>query len=124
MMDEAGVVFGANTDIPIPPFVPGHSLHLELEALVAAGLSPLKAIGAATLTPAKFFSIEREMGSIDTGKKAGMLILLLDQLEDIGSTQSIDGIIAQGRYLDASDIASLVDQSREGTPTLDALSLG
>ena len=123
-MYEAGVVFGAGTDIPIPPSVPGHSLHLELEALVAAGLSPLEAIGAATLTPAKFFSIEHEMGSIDAGKKADMLILTLDPLDDIGNTQSIDGIIAQGRYLDGSDIAVLVDDSREGTLKLDALSLG
>ena len=122
-MHDAGVVFGAGTDIPIPPSVPGHSLHLELEALVAAGLSPLDAIGAATLTPAKFFSIEHEMGSIDAGKKADMLILSQNPLDDIGNTQTIDSIIIQGRHLVESDIAKLADQSREGSLMLDALSL-
>jgi imidazolonepropionase-like amidohydrolase len=70
------------------------------------------------LTPAKFFSIEHEMGSIDVGKKADMVILSQDLLDNIGNTQSIDDIIAQGRYLDTSDITSLVDQSREGTQPL------
>ncbi len=122
-MHKAGVVFGAGTDIPIPPSVPGHSLHLELEALVAAGLSPLDVIGAATLTPAKFFAIEHEMGSIDAGKKADMLILSENPLDDIKNTQAIDSIIIQGRLLVESDIEKLASQSREGTLMLDALSL-
>lgn len=58
------------------------------------------------------------MGSIDVGKKADMVILSQDLLDNIGNTQSIDDIIAQGRYLDTSDITSLVDQSREGTQPL------
>jgi imidazolonepropionase-like amidohydrolase len=122
-MLETGVVFGAGTDIPIPPSVPGHSLHLELEALVAAGLSPLEAIGAATLTPAKFFSIEHEIGSVDVGKKADLLILSLDPLENISNTQSIESIIAQGRHLDEADITKLTAQSSEGTLMLDILSV-
>lgn len=122
-MYEAGVTFGAGTDIPIPPSVPGHSLHLELESLVAAGLSPLDAIGAATLTPAKFFSLESELGSIDVDKRADLVILSANPLDDIRHTQSIDGVIIQGRHIDAAAMAQLVDHSREGSLKLDAMGL-
>ena len=122
-MHAAGVTFGAGTDIPIPPSVPGHSLHLELEELVAAGLSPLEAIGAATLSPAKFFSIEDDMGSIDVGKRADMLILSRNPLDNISNTQAIDGIVVQGRHLAESDIEQLAEQSREGTLTFNAMGL-
>lgn len=114
-MHRAGVVIGAGTDIPVPPSIPGHSLHMELEALVSAGLSPLEAIGAATVTPAMFFSLEDEMGSVDIGKKADMLILSKNPLEDIHNTQSIDGIVIQGLHLTPSDIEELANQSREGS---------
>ena len=66
-MHEAGVPVGAGTDTPIALAIPGHSLHSELEVLVAAGMTPLEALGAATVQPAKFFSLEGEMGAIAPG---------------------------------------------------------
>lgn len=122
-MYEAGITFGAGTDIPIPPSVPGHSLHLELEALVAAGLTPLDAIGAATLTPAKFFAMEQQMGSLDVGKRADMLLLSANPLEDIRHTQQIDSVVIQGHVLNQTSIEQLAQHSSEGTLTLDAMSL-
>jgi len=122
-MHRAGVVIGAGTDIPVPPSVPGHGLHIELEALVSAGLSPLEAIGAATVAPAKFFSLEHEMGSVDAGKKADMLILSENPLDDIHNTQSIDSIVIRGLHLESSDIEELANQSREGTFINNALGL-
>ena len=120
-MYQAGITFGAGTDIPIPPSVPGHSLHLELEALVAAGLSPLDAIGAATLAPAVFFSMEREMGSIDAGKRADMLMLTDNPLDDIRHTQNIHAVIIQGQLIGQEGIGELALISQQGSFKLDAL---
>ena len=60
---------------------------------------------------------------MDVGKKADLLILSLDPLENISNTQSIESIIAQGRHLDEADITKLTAQSSEGTLMLDILSV-
>ena len=57
MLHDAGVPIGAGTDTPIGSAIPGYSLHSELEILVAAGLTPLEAIVAATVRPAEFFAL-------------------------------------------------------------------
>ncbi len=98
-MHAAGVPIGAGTDTPINLSVPGYSLHSELQMLVQAGLTPLEALSAATLEPARFFAIESEMGSIDVGKVADMVLLNADPLEDIANARVIDQVITRGRVL-------------------------
>lgn len=98
-MHRAGVPIGAGTDTPISLSVPGYSLHSELQMLVRAGLSPLEAIEAATLEPARYFSLEGEMGSIEAGRKADMVLLDADPLADIGNTKRIAVVISKGRQV-------------------------
>jgi len=98
-MHEAGVPVGAGTDTPIALAIPGYSLHNELEVLVAAGLSPLDALGAATVQPAKFFSLEDEMGAIAPGMRADLVLLRANPLTDISNTRTIDRVIASGRLM-------------------------
>ena len=98
-MHEAGVPIGAGTDTPIALAIPGYSLHNELEVLVAAGLTPLDALGAATVQPAKFFSLEDEMGAIAPGMRADLVLLDANPLTDIRNTRTIDRVIARGRLM-------------------------
>lgn len=98
-MHEAGVPVGAGTDTPIALAIPGYSLHNELEVLVAAGLSPLEALAAATVQPAKFFSLEDEMGAIAPGMRADLVLLDANPLTDIRNTRTIDRVIARGRLM-------------------------
>ena len=98
-MHQAGVPIGAGTDTPLAHAIPGYSLHNELEILVAAGLTPLEALGAATVQPAAFFSLQDEMGSIAPGMRADLVLLDADPLADIRNTRSIDRVIARGRLL-------------------------
>ena len=98
-MHEAGVPIGAGTDTPIALAIPGYSLHSELEVLVAAGLTPLEALGAATVQPARFFSLEDEMGAIAPGMRADLVLLDANPLADIGNTRIIDRVIARGRLM-------------------------
>ena len=107
-----GVPVGAGTDTPIALAIPGYSLHTELEFLVRAGLSPIEALAAATLIPARFFSIEDEMGSIDVGKVADLVLLDASPLDDIGNTKRIAEVISKGRRL---DVDTLIQSSREAT---------
>lgn len=98
-MHEAGVPIGAGTDTPIALAIPGYSLHNELEVLVAAGLTPLEALGAATVQPAKFFSLEDEMGAIAPGMRADLVLLDANPLIDISHTRTIDRVIARGQLM-------------------------
>ena len=98
-MHAAGVPIGAGTDTPIALAIPGYSLHSELEVLVAAGLTPLEALGAATVQPAKFFSLEEEMGAIAKGMRADLVLLDANPLADIRNTRTINRVIARGRIM-------------------------
>lgn len=100
----AGVPIGAGTDTPIGLSVPGYSLLSELEFLVRAGLSPLEALKSATVRPAEFFSIENQLGTIDVGKRADLVLLDADPLEDIANTRKVFTVVTRGRVLTKSDL--------------------
>lgn len=107
-MNNVGVKFLAGTDAPVL-LVPGFSLHDELKGLVLAGLSPLAALQSATLHPAEFFAIDDELGSIEVGKIADIILLNADPLEDINNTRSIQTVIARGRILDRKMLDTLLE---------------
>ena len=93
---SAGVPIGAGTDTPIGPSPPGYSLHTELEFLVRAGLTPVEALAAATVRPAEFFSLQEDMGSVEVGKVADLVLLEANPLEDIANTKRISHVISKG----------------------------
>jgi imidazolonepropionase-like amidohydrolase len=107
-MHAAGVPIGAGTDTPIFLSVPGFSLHSELEHLVMAGLSPLEALRSATLRPAEYFSMQDDMGTIDEGKVADLVLLEGNPLEDISNTRSVTAVVSKGRLLTSDDLARRV----------------
>jgi hypothetical protein len=107
MLHEAGVPIGAGTDTPIGYAVPGYSLHSELEMLVLAGLSPVDALAAATLRPAEFFGLEGEMGTIEAGRLADLVLLSANPLEDIRNTRAIEAVVTKGVLLDRERLERL-----------------
>ena len=74
-------------------------LHKELSLLVEAGLTPAQALAAATINPARFLGLEKELGTIEPGKIADMVLLDSNPLADIRSVSRIDAVIANGRYI-------------------------
>jgi len=59
----------------LPGLVPGFSMHRELELLVQAGLNPMQALQAATKTAADFLGKSREVGTLEAGKLADIIIV-------------------------------------------------
>jgi imidazolonepropionase-like amidohydrolase len=108
MMHGRGVAIGAGTDTPISLAIPGYSLHTELELLVRAGLSPLEALEAATLVPARFLSLDDEMGGIAVGQRADLVLLDANPLEDIRNTRRIAGVVTRGRWLGGDALDSML----------------
>jgi imidazolonepropionase-like amidohydrolase len=98
----------AGTDTGDPYVIPGAALQDELEQLVVAGLTPRDALEAATLVPARFFEREQEMGSIEKGKLADLVLLDANPLDDIRNVRKIQGVFTHGRYYARKDLDSLL----------------
>jgi imidazolonepropionase-like amidohydrolase len=108
-MHSAGVRFLAGTDTPPGVYIfPGFSLHEELQRFVAAGFTPMEALQTATLNPAKFLGREAELGTIEKGKLADMVLLDTNPLDDIRNTQKIAGVVANGRYFSRAELDKLL----------------
>ncbi len=107
MLHQAGVPFGAGTDTPIGYAIPGYSLHSELEMLVRAGLEPVEALRAATVTPAEFFGLEEDMGTVEAGRLADLVLLGGNPLEDIRNTRSVEAVVLNGELLDRARLDAL-----------------
>ena len=110
---KAGIPMMAGTDTPIGFLTPGLSLHEELIVMVEAGLSPLEALKTATLNPAKYFSMESELGSIKEGMWADLLILTSNPLENIKNTQQIEWVVKQGKYFNQEALNQIRKRLRD-----------
>jgi hypothetical protein len=108
LMHDAGVPVGAGTDTPIGFAAPGYSLHSELEMLVLAGLDPVEALRAATVRPAEFFGLQGEMGTIDVGRLADLVLLTGNPLEDIANTRTVEAVVTKGNLLTRPELDALV----------------
>lgn len=102
----------AGTDSPIALLTPGYSLHEELAMLVKAGLTPLEAIKTATLNPAIYFNLQNELGAIEEGMWADLVLLDANPLENIANTKSINAVIKHGNYFDRMQLDTLLEHSR------------
>lgn len=107
-MNRAGVGILAGTDLGNPYIYAGFSLHDELALLVKAGLTPMQALQAATINPAKYLGILDQIGTIEKGKLADLVLLDADPLKDISNTQKIDSVIVRGRLFAKSDLQEML----------------
>ena len=99
---RAGVTIGTGTDIWQVPT----GVHMELEELVAAGLSPLEAIRAATADAARIVGAEQDLGTIAAGKWADIIILDADPVADIRNSRRIWAVLQAGRLLDRAALVA------------------
>jgi imidazolonepropionase-like amidohydrolase len=104
MMYNNGVPILSGTDIPNFDLVPGASLHHELELLVEAGIPPLNVIKIATRNGAQALDIERDVGTIEPGKQADMIVLSENPLDDISNTKKIETVINNGQLIDRVEL--------------------
>jgi imidazolonepropionase-like amidohydrolase len=95
-LHDAGVILGAGTDIQAPSW----ALHTEMEELVASGLTAAEALAAATSIAASVLRAEQEIGTIEPGRIADLVILDADPLTDIRNTRRIWKVIQGGHVVD------------------------
>lgn len=97
-----GVLLGS--DAPQVGNVPGFSIPRELASYVAAGLTPFQALQTGTVNVARFFGAEREFGTVEAGKRADLVLLEGNPLEDIRNFSRQAGVMVRGRWLPKADM--------------------
>src|SRR5262249_3367058 len=104
---QALAVIGAlhRAGIPIVPGsdtgLVGFGLHREIELYVQAGMTPMEAIQSATIVSARAMGLGKDSGTIEAGKRADLILVNAEPLEDILALRNVTRVVTNGRMFDA-----------------------
>jgi imidazolonepropionase-like amidohydrolase len=104
----AGILLGTDTDNAY--LVPGYSAHEELDLLTGAGLTPFEALAAGTRDAAAALGLTEEVGTVIVGKRADLLLVDGDPLDDITVLRDPAGVMLDGRWLPRQGLVEILDQ--------------
>jgi imidazolonepropionase-like amidohydrolase len=99
---DAGLLLG--TDSPQIFSVPGFSLHREMQVMVEAGLSPYRVLSSGTRRVSEYFGTEDTTGTVAVGKRADLLLLNGNPLDDLAGISDRAGVMVNGRWLPEEEI--------------------
>jgi imidazolonepropionase-like amidohydrolase len=99
-LHHAGVPIVAGTD----QTVPGYSLYREIELYTQAGFTPMEAIQAATIVPARVMGLDKELGTVEAGKRADVIILDANPLESIHNIRKVEFVITNGVVYNCTEL--------------------
>ena len=120
ILELVGMPIMAGTDGGAPvmePQPPGFALHAELALYVAEGLTPLQALRAATLNPAKSLHTTDSLGTVAAGKLADLVLLDGNPLVDITNTTAIRSVMANGHYYDRATLDRFMAEAQTKAKT-------
>ena len=103
-LHEGGAHLLLGTDSYKPTVLPGFALHQELQSFVEAGLTPYEAIRAGTADAAIFLHQENEFGTVATGRRADLLLLEANPLEDVRNISKRAGVMVNGHWLTEAEL--------------------
>ena len=99
-LHRAGVPIVAGTD----QTVPGYSLHREIELYVESGFTPMEAIQAATIVPARAMGVDKDSGTVEKGKRGDLIVINGNPLEDIHATRNVEYVITNGTMYHTAEL--------------------
>jgi imidazolonepropionase-like amidohydrolase len=99
-LHRAGVTIVAGTD----QGVPGYSLYREIELYAQAGFTPMEAIQAATIVPARVMGFDKQLGTVEVGKQADLILLDANPLDDIHNIRKVRSVITGGKMYNCAEL--------------------
>jgi imidazolonepropionase-like amidohydrolase/Tol biopolymer transport system component len=94
----------------------GLGAHWELWMFVQGGMTPLQALRAATLSGAKYLGMDKDIGSLEPGKLADLIVLDANPLENIRNSESVRYTVVNGRIFDAATMNEIGNHPRTRQP--------
>ena len=88
-----------------------------MEALVEGGLTPLEALQAATINPARYLGVTDSLGTVAEGKFADLVLLDGNPLDEITNTQRVHAVMLNGQLLRRSDLDALMTERPPSAPS-------
>src|SRR5579872_2559014 len=99
-LHKAGIPIVTGTD----QAVPGYSLHREIELYVQAGFTPMEAIQAATIVSARAMGVDKELGTIEKGKRGDLILIDGDPLADIHNSRNVEYVVTNGTMYHTAEL--------------------
>ena len=99
-LHKAGVTIVAGTD----QTVPGHSLHREMELYNEAGFTPMEAIQSATIVPARVMGLDSDLGTVEPGKRADIIIVDGNPLDNLKNLRNVESVITNGTLYNTPEL--------------------
>ncbi|HEX8266435.1 MAG TPA: amidohydrolase family protein [Pyrinomonadaceae bacterium] len=107
---DAGGKIMTGSDTPEFLWLYGFTMHRELKALADAGLSNYAALEAATKNPSMFFGTLEKVGTIEKGRRADLILLNANPLENISNTENRAGVMLRGKYFAQEELNRWLDE--------------
>jgi hypothetical protein len=104
-LHRAGIPIVVGTD----QTVPGHSVHREMELYVEAGFTPMEALQSATIIPARVMRMDKEVGTIEPGKRADLVVLGANPMDNISNIRKTERVMQGGVFYDCAALWKSVD---------------
>jgi imidazolonepropionase-like amidohydrolase len=117
MLSDAGAGLLVGTDTMVPYLVPGYTPIDEMQHFVKAGLTPYQALRAATSDPARFLGIGAESGTVSVGKRADLLLVEANPLEEISHLWRRVGVVLAGRWLPQAELDAMLERMAASYPS-------
>jgi imidazolonepropionase-like amidohydrolase len=108
-LHEAGAPLALGSDAPQFFNVPGFSIHREMEMMVASGLTPYEVLVTGTRNPAIQLGQPDEFGTVQVGRRADLILLEANPLDDIGNVRRRAGVVVRGRWLPETEIQARLE---------------
>ena len=101
---RGGAKIALGTDSPQIFSVPGFSVHREMAVYIDAGMTPYDVLEIGTRRPAEYFDATDEFGTVAVGRRADLILLTENPLDDIGNVARRAGVMLRGRWFSEDDI--------------------
>ena len=119
-LHDAGAPIALGSDAPQFFNVPGFSIHHEMRMMAAAGLTPYEVLATGTRAPARYFGTPEAFGTVAPGRRADLILLDADPLDDLANVQRRVGVMVSGRWLPEDEIQARLRAIAEAVAEGDA----
>lgn len=107
---DAGGKLMSGSDTPEFLWLYGFALHHELKALRDAGIGNYAALAAGTRNPSEFFGTLDNVGTVEKGKRADLVLLNANPLDDIAATYNRSGVMLKGKWYTQTELNGWLDE--------------